>query len=98
MSDLRVLTRFLFEAEHSGGHIRVTVRAGTGRFDAMPDGTETGDVLGGTRALAGHLTFRPEEWAELARIIRAGVDALLDRDPDGLEGAIDVETIDGFQP
>ena len=47
---------FAFEPRAEGVHVRVVVRAG----------------LRGSRALAGELTFRPEEWAAFREGVRAG--------------------------
>ena len=51
---------FRFDASDSGGHVTVTVRAGTQDHD---------------RALLGHLTMDPWEWVVLAEILRRGADA-----------------------
>jgi hypothetical protein len=51
---------FAFEPRLEGAHVKVRVRAG----------------LRGTRALAGELTFRPEEWAAFREVVgQAEMDA-----------------------
>lgn len=85
---LRETRRFRFHVEQLGGHVRVNVWAGTARHDALPDGTETGDILGGHRAHCGAVTFRPEEWASLRRVLELGVEAHTEweREPDFATG------------
>lgn len=72
---------FLFESRIEGGHVKVTVRAG----------------MRGMRAVAGELTFRPEEWTAFRQCLAASRDvepelvAMLKYAPEGatshLEGA-----------
>lgn len=49
---------FLFEPEHRGGHVYVTVRSG----------------MRGMRAVCGTLTFRPEDWVILRGLLEGAVE------------------------